>query len=248
MIGILLLMVITGRNLFIEVDKEDIEHVIDSWASEHPSFDKLIDLVKHMLDSDPVSRYSAEQCLAHPFMLENHSEMYKWRMALVYNFLHSFKPKNRLRKLFQISMLHRISSVHDQTEFLVEFTNLDRNKDGILQKEELVQGLLNSYSISEADAEKYVEEIFHNLDRNKNNNLEYSEFLLGTMRVSKIINDKNIENLFKEMDTNEDGFISQEEIKTMFYDVCLDDEIFSNEKGMTLREFKEFMMEMSKGQ
>ena len=65
------------------------------------------------------------------------------------------------------------------------------------------------------------------------------------MRVSKIITEKNIERIFKEMDVNEDGYISREEIKSMFYDVCLDEEIFTSNKGMSLQEFKEFMLEMS---
>ena len=100
-----------------------------------------------MLDPNPSSRYSAKQCLMHPFLSDHSEEMYKWRMTLIYNFLHNFKEKNKLRKLFQMHILHRISSVHDQTEFMLEFTNLDKNKDGILDREELVEGLLNSYYV-----------------------------------------------------------------------------------------------------
>lgn len=68
---------------------------------------------------------------------------------------------------------------------------------------------------------------------------------MGTMRVNKIINENNIEKIFKEMDVNEDGYISREEIKSMFYDVCLDEEIFTSSRGMSLKEFKTFMLEMS---
>lgn len=63
--------------------------------------------------------------------------------------------------------------------------------------------------------------------------------------MGKIINEKNIEKIFKEMDVNDDGYISREEIKSMFYDVCLDEEIFTTNRGMSLREFKDFMLEMS---
>ena len=119
MSGILLLMVITGRNLFIEIEKQAVEDVIQDWEKEHKEFSELTDLVRRMLDPSPETRFSASECLSHPFMKKNNAEMFRWRMALVYNFLHSFKPKNRLRKLFQISMLHRISSINEQTEFLV---------------------------------------------------------------------------------------------------------------------------------
>ena len=69
MAGIVLLMIITGRNLFIEVEKESLDKVIADWQTEHPNFCKLTDLVKHMLDKDPLTRFSAADCLAHPFMV-----------------------------------------------------------------------------------------------------------------------------------------------------------------------------------
>lgn len=47
------------------------------------------------------------------------------------------------------------------------------------------------------------------------------------------------------MDSNGDGFISIEEIKSMFYDVCLEDDILTNKEGMTLQELKDFMLEIT---
>ena len=41
-----------------------------------------------------------------------------------------------------------ISSVNDQAEFLMEFSNLDTNNDGVLQKDELLEGLVNSFTLN----------------------------------------------------------------------------------------------------
>ena len=47
------------------------------------------------------------------------------------------------------------------------------------------------------------------LDKNNNRCIEYSEFLMGTMNMTKKIKDDNIRKLFHEIDRNGDGFISE---------------------------------------
>ena len=69
----------------------------------------------------------------------------------------------------------------------MEFHNLDKNNDGVLGFNELVEGIENSFGIPKENAEKHVEDIFVSLDKNKNGFLDYSEFKMGTMAVNKII-------------------------------------------------------------
>ena len=56
---------------------------------------------------------------------------------------------------------------------------------------------MNNFQLDENQAETYVNEIFDNLDRNKNGCIEYSEFLLGTVDMAAILEKKSITNLFK---------------------------------------------------
>ena len=43
----------------------------------------------------------------------------------------------------------------------MEFSNLDTNNDGKLQKDELLEGLVNSFTLNEQSAEKYVDKILN---------------------------------------------------------------------------------------
>lgn len=54
---------------------------------------------------------------------------------------------------------------------MLEFTNLDKNKDGMLDRDELIEGLLNAYFVSKEEAGNYVDNILEKLDRNKNEKL-----------------------------------------------------------------------------
>lgn len=74
---------------------------------------------------------------------------------------------------------------------------------------------MNYFNLDTQMAEKYVDEIFTQLDKNKSGCLEYSEFLMGTMNAKKVITEENIRSLFKSIDMNNDGFISKEELKLL---------------------------------
>lgn len=96
----------------------------------------------------------------------------------------------------------QISTINDQSEFMFEFSNLDTNRDGILQYDELISGLIDSFTIDEESAKKYVDEIFDSLDKNNNRCIEFSEFMMGTLNMSKRVKEDNIRKLFDEIDTN----------------------------------------------
>ena len=43
--------------------------------------------------------------------------------------------------------------------------------------------------------------------------IEYSEFLLGTVNLARVVERKSIESLFNEIDKNGDGYIDCEELR-----------------------------------
>ena len=59
------------------------------------------------------------------------------------------------------------------------FKRLDRNNDGVLQREELLEGFRNSnVFITKEDLERLVEQI----DSNHNNAIDYTEFVTAAMQ------------------------------------------------------------------
>ena len=60
-----------------------------------------------------------------------------------------FKAESNLFYLLSMySSLNMTSSV-DRAEYIIEFHNLDKNRDGEIQLEELIEGLMNTMNISQ---------------------------------------------------------------------------------------------------
>ena len=73
--------------------------------------------------------------------------------------------------------------------------------------------------------------------------IEYSEFLLGTVNISKVIERKSIENLFDELDKNGDGYIDEKEFQEVFgllklKNVC-------TQKKINLAQFEAVLMNLT---
>ena len=79
------------------------------------------------------------------------------------------------------------SDFKDKSEYQMEFYNLDKNNDGQLNFEELVEAFINNFNLSFVEAEKHVSSIFESLDKNKNGSIDYTEFVMGTCTVGQVI-------------------------------------------------------------
>ena len=72
----------------------------------------------------------------------------------------------------------------DQEEMRKIFTSMDKNFDGVLSKEEVVNGL---YKMGYSDPEEHAERIFEVADINKNGTLEFTEWCAATMDKDLIL-------------------------------------------------------------
>jgi Ca2+-binding EF-hand superfamily protein len=60
--------------------------------------------------------------------------------------------ENNLKSLFYIYASLNILTVEEKSEYLVEFYNLDKNKDGKIDFDELVEGMQNSFEVDQETA------------------------------------------------------------------------------------------------
>jgi calcium-dependent protein kinase len=105
-------------------------------------------------------------------------------------------------------------------------------------------------------SEKEIEMLFTQLDTHKNNRINYSEFLAGTLKIQKHLNNARLWTLFKNFDVDDSGFITAQNLKDAFkhYGMTLTqeevNEVFTKQgknkdSQISFDEFKAMMMEKS---
>ncbi len=104
--------------------------------------------------------------------------------------------------------------------------------------------MLNTFHLNEQEAESYIDKIFNSIDKNNNEYLEYSEFVMATSLISKHISEEELEKIFKEIDYNQDGYITPEELGCLMGGLHGAAGLMKDMKKISLKEFKKLMFEV----
>ena len=88
---------------------------------------------------------------------------------------------------------------------------MDKNHDGVLTKEELIQGYAELYGQDLSNEE--VGQIFDKMDLNKDGKIEYSEFIVAALDEKNLMSEKRLKAAFDMYDKDKSGSISADEIK-----------------------------------
>ncbi len=88
---------------------------------------------------------------------------------------------------------------------------MDKNLDGKLSKEELIEGFTETMGQAAAEAE--VEKIMKNVDIDKNGHIDYSEFISATIDKRKLFSKDRLKAAFAIFDKDDNGFISAQEVR-----------------------------------
>jgi len=74
-----------------------------------------------------------------------------------------------------------IVSQSEKEDLLKSFKSLDKNGDGILSKEELIEGYLNFYK-DRVKAEQIVEQVVKEVDANNSGKIDFTEFVVAALQ------------------------------------------------------------------
>ena len=110
-------------------------------------------------------------------------------------------------------IINQLISKEDRADLMKQFLFMDKNKDGVLTKEEIIESYNNVYGSIDPDV---VENMIKSIDLDGNGVIDYHEFLNCTMNRDKILSKKNLEYAFKAFDKDGDGSISIDEIMSIF--------------------------------
>lgn len=110
---------------------------------------------------------------------------------------------------------------------MVVFKNLDTDKNGKLSREELIQGFLKvSSKKSEQEIVKEVDKLLEDIDTNNSGEVDFTEFVVAAMKRDKMVTRQKLEQTFKSLDLDGDGYVTRQEFLKVIGGLNNDDELW----------------------
>lgn len=147
-LGVVLYMLLSGKLPF-DAHSEEIlkKKILRAEVSTHgKAFEKVSedakDLIQNMLKGDPAKRYSAQQCLDHPWITNVLKNMQNEKTIdlKVMERIANFKGMSALKNAFWASVISYFSSYDETVKIVKTWTTLDKKGLGVLSKEDLKSG------------------------------------------------------------------------------------------------------------
>ena len=131
-----------------------------------------------------------------------------------------------LREAIRTYITTQYISADEIREFKEIFMNIDRDHDGKISYQELVE--VYKKSMDEEEAREIVDRVMKEVDSDRNGFIEYSEFLKANLDMKKIMSGQNLEAAFRMFDSDGNGKISADEMKRILQgDNIVDEEIWN---------------------
>ncbi|CDW86359.1 UNKNOWN [Stylonychia lemnae] len=216
-IGVILYILLSGKPPFDgNDDKEIVNSVrIGTYSMSGPEWKSITpeakDLIKKMLTYDITGRITAEQAINHPWIKKKVLEPSdpKATLSALQN-LRTFRAEQKMQQAAITFIVSQLASKEEMAELQRAFKALDKNSDGKLSRDELIEG----YTHILGDlAEEEVDRIMKIADADGSGEIDYSEWVVATMDKRKLLTNEKLEAAFNLFDKDGGGSISANEIK-----------------------------------
>ena len=215
-IGVILFVMVTGKQPFRARDKEGVFEKILNAKYDKKSLEKskcsneLKDLIKKTLVKDYKKRISVESALSHKWfsLFENNVNNFQIIDQDILDSLQNFQYTNILQKE-TFYYLAKLSNDKEILKLKKAFDIIDKDNSGEIEYEEIPK-IFEELGIQASEQE--LKNIFKSLDFHCDGKVNYSEFLAGTLSSLKIFKDDKLLSAFKYFDVNDEGQITCDSI------------------------------------
>ncbi|OMJ73196.1 hypothetical protein SteCoe_28171 [Stentor coeruleus] len=224
--GVLLYILLSGKPPFAGKTQEILKQRVKTgdFSLKGQEWAKIsspaIELLNQMLVYNPSSRISAKAAMQSPWIkacLSGPSLSPNDTLAL--KNLSSFRTKQKLQQIVLVYIANNALSKERLSEMTQTFQKLDKDGDGKISKEELIEAYLQF--MSQERAVKEVEAIMKTIDTNNSGFIDYTEFAAACLKREDIEDLDNLDIAFKAFDTDGSGKISAQELREL---LCLDED------------------------
>jgi len=120
-------------------------------------------------------------------------------------------------------MASHLQNIEKKNKLRDVFTEFDKNGDGELDRDELIEGYQKLLG-SKEKAIKEVDEVLEKIDINKNGSIDFTEFLMTNLEKDDVISEEKLMSAFKLFDVDGNGSISVEEICAVLFGSTITEE------------------------
>ncbi|KAK3243984.1 Mitogen-activated protein kinase cpk1 [Cymbomonas tetramitiformis] len=225
--GVILYVMLSGRLPFWG---ETIQHTYDEILFEEPNFTEYPwpeistsakDLLRKLLCKTPSRRYTVLEALSHSWLRRDGDAPQEKLNARVQDQLKQFTLTNKVQRMARLMISRKMLSSRTMDPSLMElrhmFESMDLDGSHLISHTEFKHALkqVSDGVISEDDAD----DVIKSMDtRHHGRSIDYETFLaaaIGYNQQSKTANiDAYAEDVFKELDRDSDGLLSQEDLES----------------------------------
>eukprot|EP01017_Pseudomicrothorax_dubius_P022951 TRINITY_DN2469_c0_g1_i4.p1 TRINITY_DN2469_c0_g1~~TRINITY_DN2469_c0_g1_i4.p1 ORF type:complete len:346 (+),score=96.27 TRINITY_DN2469_c0_g1_i4:154-1191(+) len=218
--GVILYVMLSGRPPFVGRSEADIMANIirGTYSLEGETWSLISDeaknLLTRMLEYDPRKRLSARDALEHPWFVNSAGARNGYSKDVLKSSLanlKSFRAEQKLQQAAVTFIASHLISKEEKQQLINVFKDLDKNGDGVLSREEILEGYKKIMTESEAIAE--ADRIMEQVDIDKSGFIDYTEFIAATIDRKKLVSKEKLEASFRLFDKDGSGTISPQEIK-----------------------------------
>lgn len=160
-----------------------------------------------MFEVDLDRRITAEQILQHPWVLGHDMEPSS-PVKVDFQQLESYQKSNYFRKTV-LNFMATQCSTNELSDIIKVFKKIDRNHDGTLSIQEVMEALTSISSISVENIESLVQSI----DIDRSGSIDLTEFIAAMLDKRVYLNEEKLWQAFKRFDIDKTGHISAEELR-----------------------------------
>ena len=216
--GVVLYVMLTGTFPFSGLSTQQLFENIKSGkyrdtGKEYEAISqKAKDLIKKMLELNPLKRISASECLkSNFFSVINVKESIPDLLPSVIANIYKLNAREKIQQATIGFIVHNIQYSEQVEKMKNIFDFLDIDKDGELTYSEIKKAILKIFP-AEYMTEEKINYIIDKMDENKDGVVSYEEFLRVTLDENVILGRNNLKMAFDKFDLNKDGKLSKEEL------------------------------------